>query len=268
MDPIIAIYNFTEQDFEAYCTNGGAAGFEYAAVGFCSSYLDLPLENLSDDDVAYVESHVSAAGMELVAIYGGVDLLADGGEELLTAKLHGAARFGVHTLDTGSFGFADKSPEQIAADTEVFVERIRRCAEVADNLDITICLETHGGYTGTAATCLQAMADIDHERVRLAYDPANFLYYEGVRPEERIEQVAPFIGHTHLKDHRGGKGNPDFPLIGEGETNYDFLVPKLWELGYHGAYTLERAPGETTEERAASMAAAYQLMKELLDGLR
>ena len=176
MEPIIAIYNFTEQDFEAYCRNGGAAGFEYAGVGFSNSYLDLPLEDLSDDEVAYVESHVSAAEMELVAIYGGTDLLADGGEELLTAKLHGAARFGVHTLDTGSFGFADKSPEQIAADTELFVERIRRCAEVADGLDITICLETHGGYTGTAESCLQAMADIDHERVRLAYDPANFLY--------------------------------------------------------------------------------------------
>ncbi len=265
MEPIIAIYNFTEQDFEAFCKNGGAAGFACAAVGFYKGYLDLPLENLSEDDTAYVQSHLSAAGMELVAIYaGGVNLLADDGEELLIAKLRGAAKLGVHTLDTGSFGFTDKTAEQIAADTEVFVERIRRAGEVADSLDITICLETHGGYTGTADTCLQAMADIDHERVRLAYDPANFLYYEGVRPEERIEELVPFIGHTHLKDQRGGQGNPDFPLIGEGETDYDFLLPKLWELGYRGAYTLERAPGETTEERAASMTAAYELMKELL----
>jgi len=264
MEPTIAIYNFTEQDFEAFCANGAAAGFEHAGVGFMGTYLPLPLENLSDDDFEYVRSHVNGAGMDIVAIYGGVNLLGDDGVELLTAKLHGAARFGVHVLDTGSFGFADKTPEQIAADTRTFVERIRRCADVADGLDITICLETHGGYTGTADTCLQAMADINHDRVRLAYDPANFIYYEGARPEERIEELVPFIGHTHLKDARGGKGVADFPLIGEGETDYEFLLPKLWELGYRGSYTLERAPGETTEERAASMAAAYRLVSRLL----
>ena len=264
MEPIIAIYNFCEQDFEAFCQNGAAAGFTRAGVGFFRGYLDLPLESLSEEQFSCVRNTLDDAGLELVTIFGGVNLLADDGEELLIAKLNAAAKFGVHTYDTGSFGFADKSVEQIKEDTATFVERIRHAADVADSLDITICLETHGGYTGDSDSCLQAMADINHDRVRLAYDPANFLFYEGKRPEARLEELVPFIGHTHLKDHRGAKGNPDFPLVGQGEVNYEFLLPRLWELGYRGAYTLERSPGDTVEQRAESMKQAYALMTRLL----
>ncbi len=264
MEPIIAVYNFCEQDFETFCKNGGKAGFKYCGVGFFSGYLDVPLEDISDEQFDYVNSTIGKAGMQLVAIYGGVDLLADNGEDLLMRKLTAAARFGVHTYDTGSFAFADKTNSQLQADTDAFVERIRRCADYAATLDVTICLETHGGYTGDADACLQAMADIDHERVRLAYDPANFLYYEGARPEDRLAELVPFIGHTHLKDHRGGRMNSDFPLVGEGEVDYEYLLPEIWKLGYRGAYTLERAPGPTADDRASSMHKAYALMMRLL----
>jgi len=110
------------------------------------------------------------------------------------------------------------------------------------------------------------MDAIGHPNVKLAYDPANFWFYEGKDPADRLEQMAPFIGHTHLKDHRGEKGNADFPLVGEGQTDYDVILPTLWECGYRGPYTLERAPGEDEPGRAQALKTAFERLSQWLPG--
>jgi len=266
MASVIAAYNFCNPDFKAFLDGAADAGFQHVAIGFYKNYLDVPLEGLSAADEASVKKQLADRGLTMVAIFGGSNLLDRSGLELLKKKLDGAARFGVKALDTGSFSMTGKTPEKIEADTATFVDQIRRAGDHADKHGITLCLETHGGYTGTSDACLKAMADVKHPRVRIAYDPANFLYYEGARPEHRLAELIPFIGHTHLKDHRGGKGNNDFPAIGEGEVGYRSLLPSLEKGGYSGAYTLERAFGQTNEEKAVSLKKAYALMKELVGG--
>ena len=263
MEPIIAAYTFCNTSFEAFLDGARDAGFPYVGIGFYKGYVDIPLENLSDEDEAALRGALDARGLQLCAIYGGVDLLADDGPELLRRKLQGAARFGVGVYDTGAISL-DDDPDVRRRHVATFVDRIRTAGDHADRLGITICLETHGGYTGHADACLEAMAQIDHERVRLAYDPANFLYYEGRRPEERLGELVPFIGHTHLKDHRGGKLANDFPAVGAGEVGYETLLPALWEGGYRGPYTLERAVGEDDAEKAQAMQAAYRYIRRLL----
>jgi len=263
LGPTIAAYNFCNPDFDGFLAGAAQAGYRLVAVGFAKGYLDLPLEALSDDDLKLLTAKLQAHGLGVCAVYGGTNLLAEDGLELLRAKLQAAHRLGVSVLDTGSISLSE-DPDARRHDVQTFSDRVRRAADLAATLDITICLETHGGYTGNADTCLEAMATIDHERVRLAYDPANFLYYEGRRPEERLGELLPFIGHTHLKDHQGGKGNNDFPAVGQGETNYESLLPSLWRGGYRGPYTLERAVGQTNEEKARAMARAREYITGLL----
>lgn len=265
MKPLLAAYNFCDQDFDAFLANAAAAGFENVGVGFFKGYLDYSLLTLTDEEAAAFTAKLDAHGLKLAAVFaGGLNLLADGGLDNARRMLDNAARFGVDTFDMGSFGYADKTSEQIAADETLFVERVRLAGDRAGELGMNICLETHGGFTGDTDSCLHAMAAIAHPRVKLAYDPANFLFYEGKLPEDRLEQLVPFIGHTHLKDHLGAKGNPEFPLVGHGQTNYDVILPTLWKLGYRGAYTLERAPGADNAERAAALKEAYAFLQRMI----
>ena len=263
MEPIIAAYTFCNPDFDAFLSAAADAGFAHVGIGFYRGYVDLPLEDLSAADEHGLRRKLSDRGLQLCAIYGGSSLLAEDGLDLLKRKLNGTARLGVSIFDTGAIQL-DDDPTQRERDIATFVDRVRRAGDHADGLGLTICLETHGGYTGHADACLEAMAGIDHDRVRLAYDPANFLFYEGRRPEERLSELISLIGHTHLKDHRGGKGNNDFPAVGEGEVNYEQLLPALWRGGYRGPYTLERAVGETNEDKAVAMKAAYEYMRRLI----
>lgn len=267
MQPTIAAYNFCDKDFAAFLRHTADAGFKYVGVGFFKGYLDIDLLTLTDEERTWFNQQLADHGLKLIAVFaGGANLLADGGVEDTLARLENAATLDVRIMDMGSFGYEGKTPEQIAAEEKLFVERVRQVGDRAGQLAMTICLETHGGFTGDTDSCLHAMAAINHPHVKLAYDPANFHFYEGKDPTDRLEQMCPFIGHTHLKDHRGEKGNPDFPLVGEGQTNYDVILPTLWKCGYRGPYTLERAPGDDDAGRAWALKTAFERLNKWLPG--
>ncbi|NPV45739.1 MAG: sugar phosphate isomerase/epimerase [Armatimonadetes bacterium] len=265
MEPTLAAYNLCDQDFDAFLANAATAGFRHVALGFFRGYLDHDLCSLTDHEVAALQAKLAAHGLKPIAVFaGGLDLLADGGLDNAYRALENTARLGIATFDMGSFAYGDLTPQERAVREGLFVDRVRRAGDRAGELGLTICLETHGGFTGDTDACLHAMEVISHPHVKLAYDPANFLFYEGRQPEDRLESLVPFIGHTHLKDHLGAKGNPEFPLIGHGQTNYEVILPTLWSGGYRGAYTLERAPGEDNAARAAALAEAYEFIRRLL----
>lgn len=267
MQPTLAAYNFCDQDYPAFLRHTADAGFKHVGVGFFKGYLDIDLLTLTDDERKAFNQQLADHGLSLIAVFaGGANLLADGGLEDALQRLENTATLDSAIMDMGSFGFDGKTEEQIAAEEAMFVDRVRKLGDRAAALGMTICLETHGGFTGDTDTCLHAMAAIGHPNVKLAYDPANFHFYEGKDPADRLEQMAPFVGHTHLKDHRGEKGNPDFPLVGEGQTNYDVILPTLWECGYRGPYTLERAPGEDEPGRAQALKTAFARLSQWLPG--
>jgi len=267
MQPTLAAYNFCDQDYPAFLRHTADAGFKYVGVGFFKGYLDLDLLTLTAAERQGFNQQLTDHGLTLIAVFaGGANLLVEGGLEDALQRLENTATLDSGIMDMGSFGYADKTPAQIAADEALFVERVRRLGDRAAQLGMTVCLETHGGFTGDTDSCLHAMAAIAHPHVKLAYDPANFHFYEGKDPADRLEQMCPLIGHTHLKDHRGEKSNPDFPLVGEGQTNYDFILPTLWEGGYRGPYTLERAPGEDEPARAQALKTAFERLSRWLPG--
>lgn len=262
---IIAAYNFCNQDFDSFLAGAAAVGFENVAVGFYAGYYDQPLETMTDEEAEAFLFRLESHDLRLVAVYARSELTVEGGLDLLRRRLEGAARLGVSIVDTGAVRIPDEADqderERMIAD---FVAQIRDAADHAAELGITIALETHGGYTGDASACLAAMEQIDHPEVRLAFDPANFRFYNGADPHERLDELAPFMAHTHYKDHVGPKGNPEFPRIGEGEVGYDRLLPRLVDLGYEGPHTLERAPGRTNDEIENSMRSAYRFLSEHL----
>lgn len=262
---MIAAYNFCNRNFSGFIAGAAAAGFKHVAIGFYPNYYDDLIENMTDADMAALHERLSVVGLSPVAAFIPSDLIAGGGLEMLLRRLDGVKRFGVPIADTGAAQIADDASdaerEQITA---TFVEGIRTAGDHARDLGITIALETHGGLTGNADACLALMERVGHDHVRIAYDPANFRFYAGADPHERLEELVPFIAHTHYKDHTGPKGHPEFPLIGEGEVGYDTLLPKLAELGYDGPHTLERAPGRMDDEIQESMHKAYTYLRRML----
>jgi inosose dehydratase len=261
----IAAYNFCNRNFNGFLSGAAAAGFEHVAIGFYRGYYDELIENMTDEDIDALRERLDLFNLTPVAAFVRSDLTAEGGLDLLKRRLDGVKTLGVSIADTGAARIPeDASDTERKRITDQFVSGMREAGDHAADLGLTIALETHGGLTEDADACLSLMDRIDHEHVRIAYDPANFRFYAGADPHERLEELVPFIAHTHYKDHVGPAGNNEFPLVGEGEVGYDTLLPKLVELGYDGPHTLERAPGQTDDEIERSMKQAHDYLTRML----
>ncbi len=261
----LAAYTYCGMNFERLIKGMRAAGFRHIGLGFSPKYMPKMLADMTDADIAALLKQLEALDLTPICVCAGSNLLAADGLDKLLPLIEKADKLGVKIFDTGSISFANKTAEQIAADTKTFAANIRKAGDRAAKFGMTICLETHGGMTGTGTLCLEAMQTIAHPNVKLAYDPANLCYYEGVPADDRLDEILPYIGHTHFKDHRGPKLTPDFPAVGEGQVGYEKLIPRLKKGGYRGPWTLERAVGNTDDEKDAALAKAYQFLKGLIE---
>ena len=153
----------------------------------------------------------------------------------------------------------------IEQETAAFCRNMSRIGDAADERGLTICLETHGGLTGTVPACLDLMRRLDHDHVKVGYDPANILFYEGASPLDRLEDLVPYIGHVHAKDQVGGKDVATFPTVGKGDVPYTELIPILLASGYTGHISVERAPGDTPAARARELSDAYAFLANLVN---
>jgi sugar phosphate isomerase/epimerase len=61
---------------------------------------------------------------------------------------------------------------------------------------------------------------------------------------QAVEDLAPFIVHTHAKD--GKRGNGEVPL-GEGDVDFPRYIEALRSHGYDGYFTVERECGDDPE---------------------
>ena len=258
----LGAFSLCEPDFDQFLESSSAAGFRNVAL------YDLPykLETLDATQAARIAASLRANDLTAIAAGGGSDVLTPDGMAAFKRKLEGASRLGMSLFDTGSLGSEGKKTAQmIEEETERFCDGMAKAGEYAASLGITICLETHGGMTGTAPSCLKLMRRLGHPHVQIGYDPANIHYYEGASPLDQLEQLTPHIGHVHAKDHVGGKGSAIFPTVGKGEVAYDEIVETLVRSGYEGYISVERVSGESAEERAQELEASFRFLRNLVD---
>jgi sugar phosphate isomerase/epimerase len=147
----------------------------------------------------------------------------------------------VQTVDLGASIMTTHigSVAEDKAREEAMVAALKRIGDYAASQGVTLATET-GPEPGSR---LRAILDrAGTKGLAVNFDPAN-LVMRGFDPMQAARDLAAYIVHTHAKDGRrvGGKGQ-ETPL-GEGEVNFPAYVQLMTELGYHGAYVIEREVG-------------------------
>jgi len=185
----------------------------------------------------------------------------------LRSRIDLASHLGVPIVNTGIGVTSD--PKEV----ERFYKEFDALLAYAEKRDIKIGLESHAGLTETAVATLALCNKLGRSNVGLNYDAANVRFYTGLDPVTDLESceqaLRDRIVHVHIKDHRGGKGNWDFPPLGDGEVNFKKLVEIFRRVGYRGPYSLEiqfLGPGTTDptpEFIDEGIAASYRFMHNL-----
>jgi len=153
------------------------------------------------------------------------------------------------------------------------MERMAAKVQVVEGTDVTMVHENEAHIYGhTAENCADLVETIGSERLRLAYDPANFVWSEKITNNVEVcwPVMKPYVVHVHIKDWKlGAKDVGSLP--GEGDGQIKQLLAELAAMKYDGCLTMEphlRAGGQFggdtgPELFAKAIAAVRSLAKEV-----
>lgn len=121
------------------------------------------------------------------------------------------------------------------------MERMAAKVEMLKGIDVTMVHENEAHIYGhSARNCVDIARTIDSPKLRLAYDPANFVWAEGIT--DNVEScwplMKPYVVHVHIKDWKlGAKDVGSIP--GEGDGQIKELLAELAAMNYDGCLTME-----------------------------
>jgi sugar phosphate isomerase/epimerase len=208
-------------DVFRYMAQAAAAGFDGVDVSANGpGYRDLG--GTDPAHFARVAEAREAHGLFLALDTSGVD------RETLSRMLAVAAACGAETLRT--YTRHRGGPAEMIART---VADLRAIAPEAEDHGVTIVLENHEDFRGTAIA--EILAAVDSPRVRALYDYGNS---QPVRedPFDALEATAPFVACCHVKDHvltpaPGGRPVVQGVAIGRGTLPVADLTARLHARG-------------------------------------
>ncbi len=120
------------------------------------------------------------------------------------------------------------------------IERMLAKVEIVRDVDVTMVHEneTHI-YGDTAENCVDLVRAVDSPKLRLVYDPGNFVW--GQKLTDNVERcwplMKPYVVHVHIKDWKLGADVGSIP--GEGDGQIKELLSELAAMDYDGCLTME-----------------------------
>jgi L-ribulose-5-phosphate 3-epimerase len=219
---------YSAEQAYAGLAEAGYRAVELSAVPGWTEHVDV------HGDPGAVRAQLARHGLEAVSISGHSDLTTAEGLEHGLAVVAWAERYGLPIVNTAIGGHAHVKESEAA-----FLANIGTLADAAQAAGIVIALEIHGDLMATGARSAELLDRIGHPAVKVNYDTANVEHYAGVRAEDDLPAIADRVAHVHLKDMRGGKGDWDFPAIGEGHVDFGRVLEILRRAGYDGPYSVE-----------------------------
>ena len=121
------------------------------------------------------------------------------------------------------------------------MERMAAKVEVLKDVDVTMVHENEANIYGhTARNCGDLIEAVNSPKLRLVYDPANFVWGEKItnNVESCWPLMKPYVVHIHIKDWKLGATDVG-SIPGEGDGQIRELLAELAAMNYAGCLTME-----------------------------
>jgi len=118
----------------------------------------------------------------------------------------------------------------------------------------------------TPITLLRTIEDVGTGNLGINLDPANLLMYGKANPVDAMDIFGKYVRCLHVKDGEYPKNGRELGAeapVGKGRANFPALISKLKEVGFDGAYIIEREIPEGPEQHKDILEAKAMLEKLL-----
>ncbi len=139
------------------------------------------------------------------------------------------------------FSYYAPEGENIDDYRDEVIERMAAKVKILKDTDVTMVHENETNIYGhTAEHCVEMVEAVNSPKLRLVYDPANFVWGEKITDNVKScwPLMMPYVVHVHIKDWKlGSKDIGSIP--GEGDGQIKELLTELAALDYDGCLTME-----------------------------
>jgi 3-dehydroshikimate dehydratase len=167
------------------------------------------------------------------------------------------------------FSFYPPKCERIERYRAEIIERMREMIELVEDTNLVMVHENEKDIYGSSAeNCVDLVKSIDSPKLRLAYDPANFVWGENITNNYDVcwPMMKPYVVHVHIKDWKIGETHVG-SLPGEGDGQIPELLAELSTMKYEGFLTIEphlKSGGQFGGETGPELfSAAIRVTREL-----
>lgn len=229
-----------------YCAAEGIAGLEILGVHFAEPHPDAQL-------LEALRAHAEQVGVPIIAVSAHHNFVTPEEarwEEEIRKLCHwvdvaAALNAGVVRAFGGRWATRPRFAEFMAANGEEpplegyqdddgyawSAAAFRRCAQYAGDRGVTLALENHWGFTGTAAGVLRILRDTDSPWLRVVLDTGNFNFSPDQYAEMRV--LLPHTVMVHAKTYVGGG------IYYTADLDYTLIFRMLRQADFHGYVSLE-----------------------------
>mgnify|MGYP001243251611 CR=1 FL=1 len=213
-----------------------AAGFKYIELTATKGWTEHVFPTMSFNYLSSVKDRLKAAGLTPFAMSGHTNLMDTEriGDFINNMRL--ANFFGCETI-VSSIGEAHLKDQAVASNEQV-AGHVRGLLPYLEEYNLKLVLENHGEHS-TGAVIKSIVELIGSPRVKVNYDTANVIYFAGIDPLDDLPGCVDQVGFLHVKDKLGGKGEWNFPALGQGHVDFAKILKILNQAGNGSPLSIE-----------------------------
>jgi len=223
-----------------------AHGFAAIELRGLQANMDLPFNPLfASGRIAQTKAEIRTHKLQIACVSSSANLYYDDSEKR-AKELADARRFidlasslgAPYVRVFGGKSSSDKNPVPDEQTKARVVAGLRELGDYSGPRGVTVILESHDHFT-SSATLKDVFKAADSPHVGLLWDAHHTYATSNEEPEYTVQQLGPWIRHTHLKDSTGSGEDRKYVLTGTGNVPISRQIKALRSIGYKGFYCFE-----------------------------
>jgi len=180
-------------------------------------------ENLTEKEANRVYSLLDRNGLKTIAFSAHLPLSQKDAVSKFKPRMDFAKAIGASIVNTNA-----GSVSQLTS----FLHNMEELVKYAEEIDISIGLETHGDIINYGMSAVQTIKQFGSKRVILNYDFGNVFTSSAAKidPANDFDNIANLVGHLHLKDIIKRNNFWYMCTIGDGLINYSKILNRIKKL--------------------------------------